>query len=38
MIVYWATTYMPITKGNVSLLDTIKKLDVKFKKREKLRY
>jgi hypothetical protein len=38
LLIYWATTYTPITKGNVALLDTTSKLDVKFKKSEKLGY
>jgi hypothetical protein len=36
LILYWATTYTPITKVNVALLATTRKLDVKWKKREKL--
>jgi len=38
LLIYWATTYTPITKGNVAFSDTTRKLDVKFKKRKKLRY
>jgi hypothetical protein len=35
LIIYWATTYTPTTKGNVALSDTTRKLDVKFKKKRK---
>jgi hypothetical protein len=35
MTIYWATTYTPITKGNVALIDTSRKFDVELKKQEK---